>query len=163
MGVHSPLRSRPVSSRAATALIGPLPPALFLAADTAYDSDGLRRFLAERGKVPVIPNNPTRKRTHPFNPAAYRQRNAIERMFGRLKDWRRVATRYDKTKESYLGFVTLEQLCGGISAMMIGPVSLLSRHSRAINTALCNYTSVPNTAGSTAAHYTRMVGDRDGQ
>jgi transposase len=67
-----------------------------LAADAAYDSDGLRRFLLERGTVPVIPNNPTRKRHHPFDETAYRQRNLIERMFCRLKDWRRIATRYDK-------------------------------------------------------------------
>jgi putative transposase len=45
---------------------------------------------------PVIPNNPTRKRIKPFNPIAYRRRNIIERTFCRLKDWRRVATRYDK-------------------------------------------------------------------
>lgn len=65
-------------------------------ADTAYDADGLRQFLSERGTTPVIPNNPTRKRFHPFDKQAYRSRNLVERMFCRLKDWRRVATRYDK-------------------------------------------------------------------
>lgn len=93
--------------RAATALIAPLPPALFLAADTAYDSDGLRHFLAERGTIPVIPNNPTRKRVHPFNPTAYRQRNLIERMFCRLKDWRRIATRYDKLATNFTAAVLI--------------------------------------------------------
>lgn len=93
--------------RAAAALIAPLPPALFLAADTAYDSDGLRHFLAERGTIPVIPNNPTRKRVHPFNPTAYRQRNAIERMFCRLKDWRRIATRYDKLAVNFTAAVLI--------------------------------------------------------
>jgi putative transposase len=44
----------------------------------------------------VIPNNPTRKRLHPFNAEAYKLRNLIERMFCRLNDWRRIATRYDK-------------------------------------------------------------------
>ena len=44
----------------------------------------------------VIPNNPPRKRKHPFDKIAYRTRNVIERTFCRLKDWRRVATRYDK-------------------------------------------------------------------
>ena len=44
----------------------------------------------------MIPNNPTRKRLHPFNAEAYKLRNLIERMFCRLKDWRRIATRYDK-------------------------------------------------------------------
>ena len=44
----------------------------------------------------MIPNNPTRKRFHPFNPDIYKQRNLIERMFCRLKNWRCIATRYDK-------------------------------------------------------------------
>jgi len=73
-----------------------LPPAALCAADTAYDSNGLRQFLIARGTLPVIPNNPTRKQPHPFNRALYRERNLIERMFCRLKDWRRIATRYDK-------------------------------------------------------------------
>jgi putative transposase len=93
--------------RAAAALIAPLPPALFLTADTAYDSDSLRHFLAERGTIPVIPNNPTRKRLHPFNPNVYRQRNAIERMFCRLKDWRRIATRYDKLAVNFTAAVLI--------------------------------------------------------
>jgi transposase len=61
--------------RVATALISGVPAGGCLAADTAYDSDGLRRFLLERGAVPVIPNNPTRKRHHPFDEIAYRQHN----------------------------------------------------------------------------------------
>jgi hypothetical protein len=52
--------------RVATALISEVPPGGRLAADAAYDSEGLRRFLLECGTVPVIPNNPTRKRRHPF-------------------------------------------------------------------------------------------------
>lgn len=87
--------------RVAASLIEPLPPALFLAADAAYDSDGLRRFLTSRGTQPVIPNNPTRKRLHPFSAKAYKQRNLIKRMFCRLKDFRRVATRYDKLAANY--------------------------------------------------------------
>ena len=87
--------------RVAAALISAVPPGSRLAADAAYDSDGLRRFLAERGTLPVIPNNPTRKSTHPFDEDAYRQRNLIERMFCRLKDWRRIATRYDKLASSF--------------------------------------------------------------
>lgn len=46
----------------------------------------------------MIPNNPTRKRLHPFDPQTYRLRNLVERAFCRLKDWRRIATRYDKLK-----------------------------------------------------------------
>ena len=44
----------------------------------------------------MIPNNPTRKRFHPFDAEAYKLRNIIERALCRLKDWRRIATRYDK-------------------------------------------------------------------
>ena len=81
-------------------LLEPLPPAEMCAADAAYDSDALRRFLIARGTRPVIPNNPTRKHRHPFDRQAYKLRNLIERMFCRLKDWRRIATRYDKLETS---------------------------------------------------------------
>ena len=93
--------------RVATALISAVPPGRSLAGDAAYDSDGLRRFLLERGTTSVIPNNPTRKLTHPFDEAAYRQRNLIERMFCRLKDWRRIATRYDKLASSFAAAVAI--------------------------------------------------------
>ncbi|EKF42804.1 transposase [Nitratireductor indicus C115] len=56
----------------------------------------MRAFLIARGTEPVIPNNPTRKNIQPFDAEAYKRRNIIERTFCRLKDWRRVATRYDK-------------------------------------------------------------------
>jgi putative transposase len=83
-----------------------LRPALCLA-DAAYDSDALRQLLIERGTAPVIPNNPTRKRRHPFDRSIYRQRNVIERTFSRLKDFRRVATRYDKLASNFLAAVTI--------------------------------------------------------
>jgi putative transposase len=67
----------------------------------------LRRFLIERGTTPVIPNNPTRKRVHPFDAAAYKLRNVIERMFCRLKDWRRIATRYDKLATNFAAAVAI--------------------------------------------------------
>ena len=93
--------------RAAVALLAPLPPGRLYAADTAYDSNGLRQFLTERGTRPVIPNNPTRKHRHPFDPVAYRQRNRIKRMFCRLKDFRRIATRYDKLAVNFAAAVAL--------------------------------------------------------
>ena len=87
-------------------LVADMPPARCLA-DAASDSDTLRALLHRRGCQPVIPNNPTRKRKHPFDPIAYRERNVIERTFCRLKDWRRIATRYDKLAQNYLAAVTL--------------------------------------------------------
>jgi transposase len=93
--------------RVAPALLASLPPARLCAGDTAYDSNGLRQFLIERGTQPVIPNNPTRKRFHPFDAEAYKQRNLVERMFCRLKDWRRIATRYDKLATNFAAAVAL--------------------------------------------------------
>lgn len=77
-------------------LLGPLPPSRLCVADTAYDNNALRLVLIRRGARPIIPNNPPPKRTQPFDPRAYKRRNIIECIFCRLKDWRRVTTRYDK-------------------------------------------------------------------
>ena len=94
-------------ARAAHGLLGPLPPADQCLADGGYDSNGLRAFLLARGTQPVIPNNPTRKHRHPFDRAAYRARNLIERAFCRLKDWRRIATRYDKLAANFASAVAI--------------------------------------------------------
>ena len=61
----------------ALSLLGPLAPAHLCAAGTACDNNGLRQFLIERGMQPVISNNPTRKRFHPFDAPAYKRRNLI--------------------------------------------------------------------------------------
>jgi|TARA_B100000809_G_C14987526_1_gene476789 transposase len=73
-----------------------------LLADMAYDADWLRALLAEQRAEAVIPSNPRRKKRIPYDSVAYRQRNLIERMFGRLKDFRRIATRYDKLARNFL-------------------------------------------------------------
>lgn len=86
------------------------PPAAELLADTAYDSDKVRADLAERNMRAVIPNTPTRKHLHPFDKKRYRKRNAIERMFCRLKDFRRIVTRYDKLARNYLASLCLAAL-----------------------------------------------------
>ena len=70
--------------------------------DKAYDADHWRGYLKSRRIQPVIPNRSNRKKPHPFNKARYKGRNVIERMFGRIKDFRRVATRYDKNAENFL-------------------------------------------------------------
>jgi len=58
-------------------------------------------MLIARGTRPVIPNDPRRKRLHPFDPSAGKRRNLVERAFCRLKDFRRIATRYDKLAATY--------------------------------------------------------------
>jgi transposase len=91
----------------APALVKAFPAARLGAADATYDSDAFRQLLLARGTLPVIPNSPTRKRRHPFDPLAYRLRNLIERAFCRLKDWRRIATRYDKLAANYAASVSI--------------------------------------------------------
>jgi hypothetical protein len=63
--------------------------------DTAYEGDGLRQELDQRGTKPVIPNHPNRKHPLSFNKRLYKLRWRIESAFNRLKDFRRIATRYD--------------------------------------------------------------------
>ena len=91
----------------AEALVAPLPAAETMLGDTAYDSDAFRKFLADRGTTPQIKQNPTRKRLHPFDEAQYRGRNVVERAFCLLKDWRRVATRYDKLARNFAATVVI--------------------------------------------------------
>ena len=78
-----------------------------LIADKAYDVDSLRGWLKARRIRAVIPSSATRTVPHPFDRPAYRRRNLIERLFGRLKNWRRVATRYDRLARNYLAALAL--------------------------------------------------------
>jgi len=96
--------------RPARRLIEPLPPAKALLGDAAYDSDEFRTFLIDRGTTPEIKQNPTRKRLHPFDKIAYKGRNVIERAFCLIKDWRRVATRYDKLARNFTATVILASI-----------------------------------------------------
>ena len=74
-----------------------LPAGRCCVADAAYDSNALRQMLLDQGTLPVIPNNPTRKRRHPFDPLAYRMRNLIERAFCRRRPERSKAQQLDAT------------------------------------------------------------------
>jgi len=76
-------------------------------ADAAYDADRLRHAIAAKGAVAVIPNNPSRARKYPLDKHLYAQRHLIECCFSRLKQFRRVATRFEKTARNYLAVVTL--------------------------------------------------------
>ena len=91
----------------AAGLIEPLPPAKSLLRDAACGSDAFSAFLTGRGTTPVIKQNPTRKRLHPFDKHPYKGRNIIERAFSHLKDWRRVTTRYDKLARNFCATVVL--------------------------------------------------------
>ena len=87
--------------------INAVPPSEYLVADKGYDSNALRSWLIERGTTPVIPSKSNRKVQIEHDRQIYRQRNVVERMFCRFKDWRRVATRYDKLARNFLSAVAL--------------------------------------------------------
>ena len=90
----------------ADALIGGLAADVVMA-DAAYDSDRLRQAIADKGAIAVIPNNPSRTRKYPIDKHLYAERHLIECCFSKLKQFRRVATRYEKTAQNYLAVVTL--------------------------------------------------------
>ncbi len=78
-----------------------------LLADRAYDSDGLRQSLDQRGAWGNIAIMPKRKRRPAFSAWLYRQRNAVERFFNKLKHFRAAATRYDKRDDNFLATIKL--------------------------------------------------------
>ena len=78
-----------------------------LLADRGYDADRIRTDLEARGATPVIPGRKSRKVPVPVDDFVYSLRNQVERAINKLKCSRRLATRYDKTADSYLGFIHL--------------------------------------------------------
>jgi transposase len=78
-----------------------------LHADKGYDANAIRQQVERRGTMPNIPPKANRKWKNCFSPFLYRNRNAIERMFCRLKDFRRVATRYDRNAVNFLAAVCI--------------------------------------------------------
>jgi transposase len=93
----------PVAKR----LLRRVKPAKYAIGDKAYDSAELREDMHECGTKPVIPNRSCRKQPFSFNKRLYKIRWRIESAFNRLKDFRRVATRYDKLARNYLASVCL--------------------------------------------------------
>ena len=88
-------------------LLEQLPDCDFLHADKGYDSNAIRQQVADRGAMANIPPKANRKWKNCFSPFLYRNRNAIERMFCRLKDFRRIATRYDRNAVNFLAAVCI--------------------------------------------------------
>ena len=87
--------------QAAEPLLDRVPTGIVVHADRGYDTDRVRRLIEGRGSAPNIPPRSHRRWKNCFSPFLYRGRNAIERMFGRLKDFRRIATRYDRLGRNY--------------------------------------------------------------
>ncbi len=93
--------------KGAAILLEKLPGAKTLLADRGYDADWFREGLRNKGIEPCIPPKKNRKTYVPYDKILYRQRHKIENMFGRLKDWRRVATRYDRCAHTFLSAIQI--------------------------------------------------------
>jgi transposase len=76
-------------------------------ADKGYDADAIREALQQNNIEAVIPSKSNRRQPLEFDREAYKRRNLIERLFNKLKNWRRIATRYDKTRSSFLAFIMI--------------------------------------------------------
>ena len=91
----------------AAALLDSLPPAQWLLGDRGYDADWFRDALQAKGIQPCIPGRRSRNEPVRYDKRRYRRRSRIEIMFGRLKDWRRVATRYDRCPTAFFSAIAL--------------------------------------------------------
>ena len=91
----------------ARALVASLPAANWLLGDRGYDADWFREALVDKGKPPCILGRKSRDKPVKYDKRRYIRRNRIEVMFGRLKDWRRIATRYDLCPKVFLSAIAL--------------------------------------------------------
>ena len=91
----------------AATLLGSLPAVEWMIADRGHDADWFRDALKDKGIRRSIPGRKSRGKAVRYDKRRYRRRNRIEIMFGRLKDWRRVATPYDRCAKTFLSAVAL--------------------------------------------------------
>jgi transposase len=91
----------------AALLLPSLPAADELIGDRGYDSNQFRAALARRDILACIPSTRSRKTPLPYDKLLYRQRHRIENAFGRLKDWRRIATRYDRCANTFFSAICI--------------------------------------------------------
>ena len=101
---------KPVLSEAeggAALMIDALPKTKTLLGDRGYDADWFRGALTDKGITPCIPSKANRKIQIPHDRTLYRQRHKIENMFGRLKDWRRIHTRYDRCAHTFMSAICI--------------------------------------------------------
>lgn len=88
-------------------VLNDLPASSHLIADRGYDSIWFRKALLEKGIEPCIPSTRSRKIPFPYDKAIYRQRHKVENLFAKLKDWRRIATRYDRCAHTFFSAICI--------------------------------------------------------
>lgn len=93
--------------KGARLVLDALPSASLLIADRGYDSAWFRTELEARGIAPCIPSSRSRKRPFDYDTTLYRQRHKVENLFAKLKDWRRIATRYDRRAHTFFSAICI--------------------------------------------------------
>lgn len=93
--------------KGAALLLPVLPKARELLADRGYDADWFRMALMEKGITPCIPPKKNRKIQIAYDKELYKQRHKVENMLGRLKDWRRIAMRYDRGTHTFFSAICI--------------------------------------------------------
>jgi transposase len=93
--------------KGAAQMLHAFPKAKALLADKGYDADWFRDALAQRKITACIPSRANRKVPIPHDPTLYKKRHRIENMFGRLKDWRRIHTRYDRCAHTFFSSICI--------------------------------------------------------
>jgi transposase len=97
-------------NRLCSVLLNELSPQTMLLADRGYDADWIRALASEQGAWANIPPKRNRKEAICFSPYLYRARNLVERFFNKIKQCRRIATRYDRLAANYLAFIKLASI-----------------------------------------------------
>jgi putative transposase len=93
--------------RGAEMMLGDMPKAKVMLADKGYDSDGYRAKLRDMGIDSCIPPRKNKKNQVEYNKALYKKRHKVENMFGKLKDWRRIHTRYDRCAHAFYSAICI--------------------------------------------------------
>jgi transposase len=93
--------------KGARLVVDALPPAATLIADRGYDSRWFRQALTAKGINPCIPSSKSRTVPFAYDKTLYRQRHKVENLFAKLKDWRRIATRYDRCAHTFFSAICL--------------------------------------------------------
>ena len=93
--------------KGAATLLSALPAATQMLGDKGYDSDAYRAALIKRGIDPCIPPRAKRKNPATYCKSLYKERHKVENMFAKLKDWRRIATRYDRCAHTFFSAICI--------------------------------------------------------
>ena len=98
--------------------LGPIDRPVYFLMDRAYEGDETRALATELGYIPVVPPKSNRKNPWDYDKQLYKQRNQVERLFRRLKRFRRIFTRYDKLDIVFLSFVYFALVVGAIMSTL---------------------------------------------